>query len=144
MYCITQSLHRNKRFMHDEMSQRNSLKFAIFYIYENPKLSTQTRAFIREKIKQHEMKNEKKYTSFRIPKIWQILKHISLDHFIKHKPLISLGCFINKNSTCIFISAIFSQRGIYYASIDERSLQCRFLYYVALTYNLKHRCEIQD
>ena len=30
-----------------------------------------------EKIKLHEMKNEKNYMGFRIPKIWQILKHFA-------------------------------------------------------------------
>ena len=34
------------------------------------------------------MKNGKNYVSFRIPKIWQILKRFA-NHFIKHKPLIS-------------------------------------------------------
>ena len=29
---------RNKMFMLDEMTQQNTSKFAIFYIYENPKL----------------------------------------------------------------------------------------------------------
>ena len=53
------------------LSRRNASKFAIYYIYQNPKLlfpffiscyyifslvqSTQTRVFIREKIQQHEM-----------------------------------------------------------------------------------------
>ena len=37
-------------------------------------MSAKTRAFIMEKIKKHEMKNEKTYMGFRIPKIWQILK----------------------------------------------------------------------
>ena len=32
------SLLRNKKFMLDEMTRRNASKFAIFYIYENPKL----------------------------------------------------------------------------------------------------------
>ena len=32
------SLFRKKRFMLDEMTRRNASKFAIFYIYENPKL----------------------------------------------------------------------------------------------------------
>ena len=32
------SLFRNKRFMLDEMTWQNASKFAIFYIYENPKL----------------------------------------------------------------------------------------------------------
>ena len=32
------TLFRNKRFMLDEMTKRNALKFAIFYIYENPNL----------------------------------------------------------------------------------------------------------
>ena len=30
------TLFRNKRFMLDEMIQRNASKFAIFYVYENP------------------------------------------------------------------------------------------------------------
>ena len=32
------SLFRNERFMLDEMTGRNASKFAIFYIYEDPKL----------------------------------------------------------------------------------------------------------
>ena len=32
---------------------------------------------------------EKNYVGFCIPKIWQILKRFMLEHFIKHKPLIS-------------------------------------------------------
>ena len=32
------TLFRNKRFMLDEMTLQNASKFAIFYIYENPKL----------------------------------------------------------------------------------------------------------
>ena len=31
-------LIRNKRFLLDEMTLRNASQFAIFYIYENPKL----------------------------------------------------------------------------------------------------------
>ena len=31
-------LFRNKRFMLDEMTQRSTWKFAIFYVYKNPKL----------------------------------------------------------------------------------------------------------
>ena len=31
-------LIRNKRFLLDEMTRQNASKFAIFYIYENPKL----------------------------------------------------------------------------------------------------------
>ena len=32
------TLFRNERFMLDEMTRQNASKFAIFYIYENPKL----------------------------------------------------------------------------------------------------------
>ena len=35
---VSYSLFRNKRFMLDEMTWRNASKFAIFHIYENPKL----------------------------------------------------------------------------------------------------------
>ena len=35
------------------------------------------RAFIREKINLHEMKNEKNYVGFCIPKVWQILERFS-------------------------------------------------------------------
>ena len=35
---INKALFRNKRFVLDEMTQWNASKFAIFYIYENPKL----------------------------------------------------------------------------------------------------------
>ena len=31
------ALIRNKKFLLDEMTQRNASKFALFYIYENPK-----------------------------------------------------------------------------------------------------------
>ena len=31
------ALFRNKKFILDEMTRRNASKFAIFYIYENPK-----------------------------------------------------------------------------------------------------------
>ena len=37
-YLYMYTLLRNKRFMLDEMTQRSASKFAIFYIYENPKL----------------------------------------------------------------------------------------------------------
>ena len=37
-YIHSNTLFRNTRFMLDEMFQRNASKFAIFYIYENPKL----------------------------------------------------------------------------------------------------------
>ena len=35
---IPMTLFRNERFMLDEMTRQNASKFAIFYIYENPKL----------------------------------------------------------------------------------------------------------
>ena len=35
---VTPSLFRNKSFMLEEMTWRNASKFAIFYMYENPKL----------------------------------------------------------------------------------------------------------
>ena len=37
-------LIRNKRFLLDEMTRQNASKFAIFYIYENPKLHFSFRA----------------------------------------------------------------------------------------------------
>ena len=71
------TLFRNKRFMLDEMTQRNASKFVIFYIYQNPMLLFQffiscnfvfppmnARAFIREKIKQPKMKNGKSNFGF--------------------------------------------------------------------------------
>ena len=37
-YNKTNTLFRNKRFMLDEMTWQNASKFAIFYVYENPKM----------------------------------------------------------------------------------------------------------
>ena len=59
--------------MLDEIvTQQNASKFVTFLEYEIV------------------AQNEKNYdVGFRIPKIWQILKHNWLGHFIKQKPLIS-------------------------------------------------------
>ena len=97
-------LFRNKSLMLDEMTQRNTTKFAIFSEYENQcsfffsfhatlcfslmnallpwsmstqTRATQTRAFIRKKVKFPEMKNEKNYMGFLITIIWQLLKCFS-------------------------------------------------------------------
>ena len=49
----------------------NDSKFPIFLEYQNP---IETRAFIREKIKKHEIKNggKKNCMGFRIPNVWQL------------------------------------------------------------------------
>ena len=65
------ALFRNKRFMLDEMTQRNASKFAIFYEYENPKMLFPFIIlcnFIFSLI-------NVPYMCFHIPKIWQISKH---------------------------------------------------------------------
>ena len=64
---ISQPLFRNKMFLLDEMTRRNTSKFAIYYI-RKPKVAF---PFIREKIKQLEMKNGKSNFRFLcIYKIW--------------------------------------------------------------------------
>ena len=90
---IASALFRNKKFMLDEMTQRNASKFleyecthsffhfsfraTLFFLpNECPDLcrhSTYTRAFIGgvNKI----ARNEKYYMGFLIPNTWQILKH---------------------------------------------------------------------
>ena len=67
-------------------------------------MTTQTKAFIRENIKQHEMKNEKrkKIHGFRIPKIWQICQVISS----------SMDLLFLKSDLCIFLQA------------DVKNLEC--------------------
>ena len=64
-YFLNISLFWNKRFMLDEITQRNASKFAIFYIYVGKKLWV----FVYIK-----------YGNF-----WSVLS----GHFIKHKPFIS-------------------------------------------------------
>ena len=98
------------------MTQQNASKFAIFLEYKKPCSSfffkfhfvllyfspnecpglcwRRLGHSLGKTIKLHEMKNEKKYTGFRLfvyqkcGKFWSIL----LGHFIKHKPLISEEC----------------------------------------------------
>ena len=81
--------------MLDEMTLQNPSKFAIFYIYENPKLlfpffiscyftfsPNECPGLCRhgpghslgKNIKLQEMKNEKNYIGFLVHEIWQILK----------------------------------------------------------------------
>ena len=85
----------------DEMFQQNASKFAIILGYENPcrffHFSFHAILFyfhnecpglcrhrpghsLGKNLKLHEMKNEKNYMGFRIPKIWQILKRFAI-HF---------------------------------------------------------------
>ena len=90
--------------MLDEMLQRNASKFAIFLEYENPsgffRFSFRTTlfftliialvyvdiGFIRKKIKIARNEKRKNYVGFRIPKIWQILKHfLRLQYFFFFK-----------------------------------------------------------
>ena len=88
------SLLPTSGFVLNEKFQRNASKFAIFYIYENPKLlfpffiscyfiflPNECPGLCRhrpghslvKKIKLLEMENEKNYLGFLIQKIWQIL-----------------------------------------------------------------------
>ena len=92
------SLFRKKRFMLDEMFQRKASKFAIFFFILchfifSPCLMNALVYVDIEKIKWHEMKNEKNYMGFRIPKKWQIWS-VLLDHFTKHKLLFSEEWYI--------------------------------------------------
>ena len=82
--------------MLDEMTLQNASKFATFLEYENPcsffrfsfrATFSLTDALAYVDIDQgihsgetnlNEMKNEKNYMGFHIPKIWQILKHFAM------------------------------------------------------------------
>ena len=85
---VSISLFTNKRFMLDEMAEQNVSKFVIFLEYENPRIFLfvfhfellyffpnecpglcRHRRSLGGKINVHEMKNEKNYVGFCIPKI---------------------------------------------------------------------------
>ena len=74
--------------MLDEMFQQNASKFAILLEYENPRsffrFSFRATLFfplmnslVYVEYSSTKLKNEKNYVGFRIPKIWQILKHFA-------------------------------------------------------------------
>ena len=108
------TLFRNKRFMLDEMTRWNASKFAIFYIYENPKLLfpffiSCNFTFIPnechglcchrpwnslgKEVKLHEMKNGKSIFGFSYTYTeYGKFRSVSPGHFIKHKPIISEEC----------------------------------------------------
>ena len=62
------------RFMLDEKFQWNASKFAIFYMYKNPKLLF---PFFISEYSSLKWKMEKATLGFRIYKIWKILKRFA-------------------------------------------------------------------
>ena len=89
----TIQLFINKRCILDKMKSYNASIFAIFFEYSNPRriFSFFNLWYFIEKILV-----EFKST---IPKIWQILNLYSLDHFIKHKPLVSKYMSADKSTS---------------------------------------------
>ena len=74
---IKKTLFCDKRFIHNEMFQAKRIKILPYF------WSTKSTQFLSSCV----MKRKRTLLnmSFPIPKIW----HISISHFIKHKPLIS-------------------------------------------------------
>ena len=76
---IADILFRNKRFMLDEMCQQNASKFAILLEYKNPCW------FFRFSFRA--------IVLYFFPNVFPgLLMYVSLEHFIKHKHLISEEC----------------------------------------------------
>ena len=69
-----------------------------------------TMPMLKSKVSRNKKQN-KNNLSFLIPNIWQILKHILPDNFIKHKPLISADscAYMVKKADYIIFIFLFSK-----------------------------------